>query len=216
MNKYLLAYIDEEAEDREAFELYFDEYENEFEVKFIEPGGKTMSQIIDEIIDLNPDMVVVDYYLKNKDATVLENGDTLMQRITDRKPLLPVVMLTSFMKNAARSFLPPEKRKSILEKSLLNDVRDTEFKNEVVDYIMYYRDLVQKYKEEFTVLQGIADKSEDEKARMIELDMILEEAVDRQSTIKSEHKTDEKLGELKALITDTKELLKEFKKDPDA
>ncbi|WP_421946597.1 hypothetical protein [Phaeodactylibacter xiamenensis] len=216
MNKYLLAYIDEEAEDREAFELYFDEYENEFEVKFIEPGGKTMSQIIDEIIDLKPDMVIVDYYLKNKDATVLENGDALMQRITDRKPLLPVVMLTSFMKNAARSFLPPEKRKSILEKSLLNDVGDTELKNEVVDYIMYYRDLVQKYKEEFAGLQEKAEKSEDEKARMIELDMILEEAVDRQSAIKSEHKTDEKLGALKTLITETKELLKEFKKDPDA
>ena len=216
MNKYLLAYIDEEAEDREAFELYFDEYEEEFEVEFIEPGGKTMSQIIVEVIDLNPDMVVVDYYLKNKDATVLENGNVLMQRITDRKPLLPVAMLTSFMNDAERSFISPEKRNSILDKSMLNDVGDIKFKNEVVDYIMYYRHLVQKYKEEFTALQGKADKLDDEKARMIELDMILEEAVDRQSTIKSKHKTDKKLGELKALIKDTKELLKEFKKDPDA
>jgi len=216
MNKYLLAYIDEEAEDREAFELYFDEYDNEFEVKFVEPGGKTISQIIDEIIDLKPDMVIVDFYLKNKDATVLENGDALMQRINDRKPLLPLAMLTSFMKDAARSFIPPEKRKSILDKSLLNDVGDVSFKKEVVDYIMYYRQLMQKYKEEFSILQEKAGRSEDEKARMIELDMILEEAVDRQSTIKSEHKTDEKLGELKALITETKELLKEFKKDPDA
>lgn len=216
MQKHLLVYIDEEAEEREAFELYFDEYESEFEYQFIKPGGKSVSQIVDEVIDLKPDMVVIDYYLKNKDVTVPENGDTLMQRINDRLPLLPILMLTSFIPEAKQSFIPPEKRKSIIKKEKLVNPKVPTFKNEILDYISYHNQLVQNYKDEFARLLEKTDKTDDEKARMMELDMILEEAVDRQSTFKSEHKTDETLKELKGLISTTKDLLKEFKKDPNA
>lgn len=216
MSKYLLAYIDEQEDEREDFELYFDEYNDEFEITFILPGGKTVNQIIEEVIELNPDMVVMDFYLKYSDPTVPDNGDVLMQRVNDRKPLLPIVLLTSFMQKAEGGFMPPERRNSILDKSKLNDIKDPGFKNEIISYILYYRELLSKYKSEFAELSQKEEKSEEERARMAELDIILEGAVDRQSAIKSEHKTDEKLEELKGLITSTKDLLKEFKKDSNA
>ena len=215
MSKYLLAYIDEEQEDREAFQNYFHEHEQEFQIEFIYPGGKSVNDIVDEIVDMNPDMVIVDYYLKNKDATVSDNGDTIIQRLSDRKPYLPATVLTSFMREAERSFLPPEKRNSIIPKEYLNDTADLKFKEVVIKYISYNRQLLDNYKSEFAELSKKSEKSEEEKARLLELDRILEELIDRQLMIRSEHKRDENIDEIKKLIISTKELLDKFKRNSD-
>lgn len=217
MSKYLLVYIDEQEIERDAFEMYFENYKDEFEVGYILPSGKTIDQIIDEVIETNPNMVILDYNLKYSDDSVPDNGDVLMQRINDRKPLMPITLLTSYMKDAEKeSFLSPEKRKSILNKSLLNDPNDATLKDEVSSYIIYNLELIKNYKKEFAELTQNEEPSPNVKARLIELDSILEESVDRQSAVKAIHKTDENFDELKDLIADTKELIKEFKKNPNA
>ena len=216
MSKYLIVYIDEEQQERDAFEIYFEEYSDTFEVECVLPGGKTIDQMVDEIIELNPDMVVLDFNLKYTDTTVSDNGDVLMQRINDRKPLLPIILLTSYKDIAKRSFLSPEKRKSIYEKSELVNSKNPLFKNEVSGYITYYHELLEKYKSEFFELKQEKNPSDAIQARLTELDSILEESVDRQSAIKPSHKTDQNIEDLKELIESTKELIKELKSNPDA
>jgi DNA-binding NarL/FixJ family response regulator len=216
MDKYTIVYVDEEQEERDAFEIYFGEYSDLFAVQCALSGEKTIDELVHEIIDLDPDIVVLDFNLKYTDETVSDNGDILMQRINDRKPLLPILLLTSYKALAQKGFLSPEKRNSIYEKSMLVDLKDSSFKNEVLAYITYYRELFNRYKDEFSDLQQQKTPSEAILARLTELDSILEESVDRQSAIKAKHKTDENLDELKELIESTKDLIKEFKANPDA
>ncbi|PZF72615.1 response regulator [Taibaiella soli] len=216
MSRYLIAYIDEDQGDREQFEIYFDEYKEDFQVTNLFPGKKSLEELVEEVVETAPDIVVLDFNLKYSDDTVPDNGDVVMQRISDRKPLLPVVLMTSYKNFAEKSFISPEKRKSILEKSMLNDAKDKGFRDELLVYITYYKDLLQKYKDEFAGLQHKGQLSDVEQARLLELDSILEEAVDRQSAIKSEHKTDENLSDLQNLISSTKELIKDLKNKPNA
>ena len=83
MSKYLIAYIDEEQMARDTFALYFEPFEELFEVVTISPGQKTVNQIVDEVIEAQPDIVVIDYYLKYSDPSVPANGDVILQRIND-------------------------------------------------------------------------------------------------------------------------------------
>lgn len=212
MNKYLIAYIDEEQEDRDAFENYFDEY-NEFEVECIFPSGKSIDQVIDEIVELNPDIVVVDYYLKYADPDISDNGDVFVQRINDRKPLLPTLLFTSFIDKAKLSFIPPEKKATIVDKNLISNSANEEFKNRTLDYIVFYRQLIKKYKQEFSDLSLKGELNEKEAGRLKELDNILESSNDRQAALKEKYKSDEKLEKLDELITSTKDLLREIKNE---
>ena len=214
MSRYKILYIDEDSEDRQAFEIYFEGYPDDFEIIAVSPGGKSIPQLVQEIIQMDADIVIIDFNLKYKDDTVPDNGDVIMQRISDRKPLLPVVLLTSYKQLAKDSFLSPEKRKSILEKSLLNDPKNEDLKNEVLSYIRYYRNLIDRYKTEMSELSLSEPLAPENKARIVELDSILEESVDRQSAIKSQHKADENLEQLRELINSTKDLIREIKSAP--
>jgi hypothetical protein len=212
MSKYSIAYIDEEEEHRDAFQYYFDIYP-EFEVHCILPSGKTIDDVVNEVVELNPDVVVVDYYLKYADPEVSDNGDAFIQRINDRKPLLPTMLFTSYVDKAKHSFLPPEKKLTTFKKEKISNRDDDEFKNTVYEYISYYKELLKKYKTEFSELSLKETLTEKERGRLKELDIILESAPDRQTALPEKSKADETIEKLDDLILSTRELLDEIKRN---
>ena len=112
MENISICYIDEEEDGRTTFSLYFEQFPD-FATTCILPGNKSVNDIVDEVVDLNPDIVVIDFYLKYTDPTVPANGDVVLQRITDRKPLLPGIIFTSYEAAAKKSFLSPDKKRNI-------------------------------------------------------------------------------------------------------
>lgn len=211
MNKVKIAYIDEEEDSRDIFELYFEQFGDNYEITCILPGSKTVEDIVDEVVELNPDLVVVDYYLKYTDPTVPANGDVVLQRINDRKPLLPIIIFTSYSPEAKNSFLSPDKKRSIFTKMDIADPNNTNFRDSVDEYISYFKEQIAQYKQEFAVLSLRADPTEEESGRLRELDIILESYPDRQNAYTQQEKSDEKFEQLLKLIGSTQELLKSIK-----
>ncbi len=215
MSKIKIAYIDEEEDGRDTFEMYFEQFGDDYEIACILPGNKTVNAIVDEVVELNPDLAVVDYYLKYTDDTVPANGDVVLQRINDRKPLLPVIIFTSYSPEAKKSFLSPDKKKSIYTKMEIADPNKTDFRDTVNEYVSYYIELVAHYKKEFAELSLKADPTDEDQGRLRELDNILEEYPDTQNAYTSQEKSDEKFENLMKLIGSTQELLKSIKEKKD-
>jgi DNA-binding LytR/AlgR family response regulator len=215
MSKLKIAYIDEEEDGRDTFELYFEQFDDLFEVVCILPSSKSVNDIVDEIIEINPDLVVVDYYLKYTDPTVPANGDVVLQRINDRKPLLPVIIFTSYSAAAKNSFLSPDKKRSIHTKMEIVDPYNTDFRDTVKEYIDYYKKLIDHYKSEFASLSQKEKLEDEESGRLRELDIILEGYSDQQNAYSPHEKSDEKFENLMKLIDSTQELLKSIKKKKD-
>lgn len=212
MSKYTIAFIDEEEDTRDSFENYFEQFSEEFHVSCILPSGKSVNDIVDEVVELNPDIVVIDYYLKYTDSTVPENGDVVMQRITDRKPLMPSILLTSFAEPAKISTIPPDKKRNIHNKREIADLKKLDFKNTVTEYVEYYRQLIAGYKQEFSELSLNSNLSEEEKGRKIELDNILESYLDQQEAVNKRDKSNEQFENLMSLIDSTQKLISDIKK----
>jgi len=208
-------YIDEEEDGRDTFELYFEQFGDNFETISILPSNKSVNDIVDEVVETNPDLVVVDYYLKYTDDTVPANGDVVLQRINDRKPLLPVIIFTSYSPEAKKSFLSPDKKRSIFTKMEIADPNNTNFRDIVTEYINYYRELVAHYKQEFATLTLKQELTDEEFGRMRELDIILEGYPDTQNAYTPQEKSDEKFDHLMQLISSTQELLKSIKEKKD-
>ena len=215
MSKIKIAYIDEEDDGRDTFEMYFEQFGDNFEIACILPGNKTVNDIVDEVVELNPDLAVVDYYLKYTDETVPANGDVVLQRINDRKPLLPVIIFTSYSPEAKKSFLSPDKKNSIFTKMEIADPNNTNFRETVNEYVNYYRELVAHYKQEFAELSLKSDPNDEDKGRLHELDIILEGYHDIQNAYTPHDKSDEKFENLMKLIGSTQELLKSIKEKKD-
>ena len=211
MSKVKIAYIDEEEDGRDTFELYFEQFGDNYEITCILPSNKTVDDIVEEVVELNPDLAVVDYYLKYTDPTVPANGDVVLQRINDRKPLLPVIIFTSYSPEAKKSFLSPDKKRSIFTKMEIADPNNTNFKDTVDEYISYYKELIAHYKQEFADLSLKTDPTDEESGRLRELDMILESYPDTQNAYTPQEKSDEKFEQLMKLIGSTQELLKSIK-----
>jgi hypothetical protein len=215
MSKIKIAYIDEEEDGRDTFEMYFEQFGDDYEIACILPGNKTVNDIIDEVVTLNPDLAVVDYYLKYTDDTVPANGDVVLQRINDRKPLLPVIIFTSYSPEAKKSFLSPDKKKSIYTKMEIADPNNTNFRETVNEYVSYYRELVAHYKQEFADLSLKAEPTDEDQGRLRELDIILEGYPDTQNAYTPQDKSDEKFENLMKLIDSTQDLLKSIKDKKD-
>lgn len=215
MSKIKIAYIDEEEDGRDTFEMYFEQFGDDYEIDCILPGNKTVNDIVDEVVELNPDLAVVDYYLKYTDDTVPANGDVVLQRINDRKPLLPVIIFTSYSPEAKKSFLSPDKKKSIYTKMEIADPNNTNFRETVNEYVNYYRELVSHYKQEFAELSLKPEPTDEDQGRLRELDIILEGYPDTQNAYTPQDKSDEKFENLMKLIGSTQELLKSIKEKKD-
>jgi CheY-like chemotaxis protein len=215
MNKVKIAYIDEEEDGRDTFEMYFEQFGNDYEIACILPGHKTVNDIVDEVVECDPGLVVVDYYLKYMDDTVPANGDVVLQRINDRKPLLPVIIFTSYTPEAKNSFLSPDKKRSIYSKMAIADPNNFDFRDTVNEYISYYKELITHYKNEFAELSLKTDKTDEESGRLRELDIILEGYPDTQNAYTPQEKSDEKFNHLMQLIGSTQELLKSIKDKKD-
>lgn len=215
MSKIKIAYIDEEEDGRDTFELYFEQFGDDYEISCIIPSNKTVNDIVDEVVELNPDLAVVDYYLKYTDDTVPANGDVVLQRINDRKPLLPVIIFTSYSPEARNSFLSPDKKRSIYTKMEIADPNNTNFRDTVNDYVSYYKELVAHYKKEFAELSLKPEPTDEDQGRLRELDIILESYPDTQNAYTPQDKSDEKFENLMKLIGSTQELLKSIKEKKD-
>lgn len=209
-----IVYVDEFGDDIEHFQQYFDPYESEITVIPISPHGKTIEVVVEEIINTECNLVAIDYDLKSSDPSNSFYGDQLLNRINDRKPYLPLLIFTGFEKDVKhKGTLPPQT--IIREKRIINDLKNSTFKDEVTYSIEFSITQKKKYREEFSILiekQSKGDNlTQDEKKRIIELNIINEEMGDRQLTVKSID--EEEFDKINSLIDVTQKLLENLNSD---
>ncbi len=217
MSKYRIAFIDEEKIQNEDFQLYFDEYEDEFGVIIVDPIDKDIHEIVDELVLSKCDLVVIDYYLKYASSHVGYNGDELLLRINERKLNIPLILLTSDVDKAKAEghLLPPHYR--ITDKKQIDDIKNPAFKNDLLEYITYYQSLKEGYQKEFAELRLKQEKGEvlnaKDKKRVIQLNNLLEEMVDRELIVEPFKDDEIHLQEVNNLIDKTKDLIKLINRD---
>ncbi|MEQ9287030.1 MAG: hypothetical protein RIG77_08995 [Cyclobacteriaceae bacterium] len=214
---YKIAFIDEDESQNEDFQLYFEEYSDVFEVLIIDPRSKSKDEIVDEVIASRCDVIAIDYYLRYSSSKVDFNGDELLLRFKERKLNMPLIILTSDTDKASTegSLLPPNFK--IFDKTVLDNIKDESFKNELLAYIQYYKNLEDEYKKEFSELTLRQKKGEiltgKEKRRIILLNSLLSEMRDRESIIEPFEDQEIHLQKVNELVDQTKELLKSLKGD---
>lgn len=210
--KYTIGYIDEEEKEVDDFQSYFDEYSDEIEVVPINPNNKEVEEIVDETLANKCDVIAIDFYLKYANSHVKVNGDELLLRIKERKLNLPLLIFTSRREEANKGFLSIDTL--ICDKSEINDPNNSGFKDKIIKHVEFYNELKKKYKEEFSELRLRQIKGDKltgkEKKRIIELNNLIEEMVDRQLQVTPIENQDEELKEINSLIEKTEELLRKL------
>lgn len=212
MKKYKIAFVDEDPQSLDEFNLYFEHNSDEVEIVSVNPDRKTVEDIIDEVLSNKCDAVAIDYYLKYEKSGVLFNGDELLIRFKERKLNLPLLIFTSKRSKAEQGFMSMDTL--ICDKSEINDIDDPSFKNKLIEHIDFYKELTNKIKEEFAELrlkQSNGEKlTSKEKKRVIELNNLIEEMGDRQLLVMPVQ--DNELEQISTLINQTREVVDKLSK----
>lgn len=211
-----IVYVDEVQDDIEHFEDYFEKYSSEIKVISIEPKGKSITEVVDDIFKTKCSLVAIDYDLKYSDKSNTFNGDELFSRIKDRKPYLPLLIFTSLAEEAKeKGFLPPNT--IIKTKREISNLNSLDFRDEVIKNINFYEEQINKYKSEFAELRKKQMTDEgikgEEKRRIIELNLIIEEFGDRQLAVIPVD--DEEFERVNKLMSVTQELLSKLNQKED-
>jgi hypothetical protein len=94
---FTIGYIDE---DKGWQQTFYDYFKDEFKVINIEVRRtSTVESLVDAIYKNEIELVVVDFRL-NETGEVPFNGDAVIDRIINRKPHFPIIVLTSFEPDA--------------------------------------------------------------------------------------------------------------------
>lgn len=207
-----ILFIDEEKENYDRLLDYLDKTTLTDEICFeYKPPLRTLEEMIQAILESNPNALVVDYRL-NEDKreikyTVPYTGISLLQEFRNIKEGFPCFVLTSYDHDAQ---VESDDVNIVYEKSLLND-SDSKFLDKVKLQVVKYKSLIRNNTEEFRQL--MIKKMErvltlDEELRLIYLDTFIEKTRDGRASIPSELKETSNLEKLDQLIAKTDEILK--------
>lgn len=205
---YKVLFIDEDKSERYKFQEYSADFDM-IEVEVIPPPEK-VDEIVQRVIDGDIDAVITDFDLRDRGPSAATYyGDEVIEGILEIKPDFPVFILTSHEPEALEH---SESVYYVFDKKLMND-REQSFLKKVLKEIENYFERLSSWKKEFSELKlkkikGRINTKEEE--RLIELDNLLEKAINQKSSIATQVKFEQK-ETLEKLIKNTDEILEEIK-----
>jgi hypothetical protein len=222
---YKLLFIDEEDDDIGDFKDYIEEkdLDNLFEVKSIYPLGD-LDKMMDEIISYHPDAIVTDYMLNEIKTSIKYNvpysGTKLVKTFLETREDFPCFVLTSFddMAIGESDDVNIVYIKGILHGSEKGTKAKATFLDRIKNQIIHYRTKLEIA--EARVIE-LLEKSQNEPLdapendELIKLDSLIENALDKKSSISKTAKQQIKSEPLSELLKKVDELAKSLDKKND-
>jgi hypothetical protein len=131
--KYKIGYVDE---DPAQVAKYTRELRSEFDVIAYDiKKGLTLDELIKQVYDSNVDLLLVDYFLKDK-GTLTYNGDEVVRKYEEIKPRFPMIIFTN---EGSQAFPQVDNPNIIYEKDESKDLKhfSTILKKNISVYINY-------------------------------------------------------------------------------
>ena len=219
---YRILFIDEEKDTLSDFEDYIESFipEIQFDIITSMPLGE-IDDMIDYIIKVNPDALIVDFWLNEKKIdikyTVKYNGVDLVEEFKKTRQKFPCFVLTARDTDAvgASEDVNIVYTKNLLHTELQDKVKAT-FASRIISQIEHYKSRIENAKQELAELVELrkAGKANiDIENKIINLDDFLENSIDAKNSIPSEFKTLSNSNRLDSILNKVDELLKKIDKD---
>lgn len=217
---YRILFIDEEIDAIDEFKDYADETTTSTQIQIIaEFPLPTLDEMIETIIEINPDAIITDFMLNEKKTSVRYgveyNGIDLVKKFTSIRDGFPCFVMTSFDDDAVKE---SDDVNIIYIKDILHSEKNSNVKasflEKVVNQITHYQVRLHKSEEELKRLiecRRLGNATIIEENRIIELDHFLEQSVDRLSSIPKEFKTLSNTQKLEEILSKVDELLSKIK-----
>lgn len=182
----------------------------------------SISDTLDEIFEIHPDAILTDFQLNDMKTDIAYNvpftGAELANAIRERRKDFPVFIVTTFGDDAARNDadvrLIYEKKESFESANVAGDDQKLTFAKKLHYAIQAYKQSFEKFSNEFDALlekrQNGAKLTHAEETRLIELDSILEESIDRKNKLPDEFKYSSNAEKLEELLNCTNKILQKI------
>lgn len=209
---YKIGYVDEAAQEVEKITR---KLENDFEmVSYDIERGLSKDELIDRIYKSDVDLLLVDYFLKDKGMLVY-NGDTLVRDFEKIKPLFPMIIFTN---NPVDAFPKVDNVNIIYNKDVLNKNK-TWFIEVLKRNIQYYQQYINTRKNRIAELIETRQQREltpVEKGELFNLQLDLNKLDERENVETPSHLlSDRNLDELTEITEDAEKLLQKLLKQKD-
>ncbi|HDS6669994.1 TPA: hypothetical protein QHX39_004780, partial [Enterobacter ludwigii] len=194
---YKILFIDEETDAIEDFKDYADETTTSEKIEIIDEFPKsTLEEMINVIIKLNPDAVITDFMLNEKKTSITYgveyNGIQLVKEFLSIRDGFPCFVMTSLDDDAVKE---SDDVNIVYVKDILHSEKNSKVKasflEKVVSQISHYRARIESYEKELKNLitrREMGEATIIDENRIIELDHLLEQSVDRKSSVPQEFK----------------------------
>lgn len=205
---YRILYIDEDDSDRREFKIYC---KNVFEVITIHPPA-SLQQLFSVIDEIGPDAIVTDYHLTEHDASIEYNGDDVVSNYLQLRHQFPVFLLTSYEDTAINEDLDPSYiyTKDVMSEAEVDNV--VKFRLRVSRKIEVYKSYLDDLETRILELKEKGnDRSDEDKALLIQLDSELERTLGSNYSLGDKVKEDPYLDSLKLMLDKADELLNALK-----
>jgi DNA-binding NtrC family response regulator len=217
--KYRVLFIDEEKDYHDYFEDYI-EYQKISDIEPIVAYPKqSLQEMIDLVFDISADVVVSDYRLNDIRLDIKHNvpydGLELIENITKIRAGFPCFVMTAFDTDAVENSHDVNivYDKSVLLNPGLEDTKAVKFVTKVLKQVDHYRKMLDEAEKELCELiekRHLGKATIDDEGRIIELDELLERAIDQRGGIPSELKQLSNQNRLAELIRKADEILGKY------
>lgn len=208
-----LIFIDEVEADIHRFQRYVHQKDTgkEFEVIGKMPDDN-MDELIEYILSEKIDAIISDYQLSEYKSSITYTGVDLVEKILQKRDKFPCFVMTS---HDDKAVTVSSDVNIVYVKKILNSEDNVKitFLERIKNQIIHYQVRIQESQEEFNrIIEGSKLKAltAKEEARLLELDNFLENALNQESKIPAQLKTQSTLDDLHKLIVNTDELLKKL------
>ena len=212
---YKILFIDEQKDEQSYFLDYIDRYPDaNVEVEVIFPC-QSMDEMIDAVININPDAIVSDFRLNEYKTdigyNVPYNGVELAEKFQSIRDGFPCFIITSFDNDA----IPASEDVNIVYvKSPIHNPNSEKntvtFLDRVKEQIKHYKTRISNAETELQRLLELKKKENatlEDEARIIELDGFLENAIDKRTAIPTGYKSLSTQKQLSDLMGKVDELI---------
>jgi hypothetical protein len=207
MEKYRIAYVDENPEEIRLFQRYASD---DFDVIPLEPPAE-LENLIEEILESNVLAVISDYNLTEYNKVARYDGVDVITAFLEVKPAFPTFVLTSYDESAADESSDVN---MVYTKKVLYESQGMPFKERIRKQIQHYIQRVDAAKAELLTLiekarEGTLSLLEEE--RLIDLDNFLEMSINAKCALPKHLKLPSNADKLSEIIESTKLLLSEIR-----
>ena len=215
---YKIIFIDEQPDDIEEFQDYVDKTNtNEKFTLIAEYPAESISDMIQIVIQHNPDALITDFMLNEyKEAVkynVPYNGVQLVKEFTSIREGFPCFVITSFDDDAIKT---SDDVNIVYIKNILHIAEEktgakANFLERIENQIIHYKSKIQEAEKELLhllELRSAGKATVQDESELIRLDHFLESSVDKRNIIPEEYKSLSNINKLEEVLSKVDELLK--------